>query len=274
MNKILKSILLWIGALIFTLATVYYQRATGPTYPVKGKVIIADHQINYKLIRTFGGDEDALVKIDIPNNNISGSITLKRYLSHDEWLTYPMKVDEDQLIGRIPNQPPAGKVEYIITLHHNGENYVLNEKPTIIRFKGDVPAGVLIPHIILMFTALLFSVRVAFELIFRGSKTKVFTTVVIISMFFGGLVLGPIVQKFAFGSFWTGWPFGHDLTDNKTIFVFIFWSIAWFVLRKKPQNKLWPTIAVVIMLAVYAIPHSTMGSEIDHTKTENAELEK
>ena len=31
----------------------------------------------------------------------------------------------------------------------------------------------------------------------------------------GGLLLGPIVQKYAFDAFWTGWPFGTDLTDNK-----------------------------------------------------------
>ncbi len=273
MNKTLKSILLWIGALIFTLATVIYQRATGPTYPVKGDVTINGQHIDYKLIRSFGGDEDALVKIDIPDNEISGTITLKRYLSHDNWSSYPMKMEEGRLIGAIPNQPPAGKVEYVVTLHHNNTDYVLNEEPAIIRFKGEVPKGVLIPHILFMFTALLFSVRVAFELIFRGNKAKLFTTVVIVTMFVGGLILGPLVQKYAFGAFWTGWPFGHDLTDNKTIFVFIFWLIAWFVLRKKPQNKLWPAIAVIIMLAVYAIPHSTLGSEIDHTKTENAELE-
>ncbi len=73
-------------------------------------------------------------------------------------------------------------------------------------------------------------------------------------------------RKFAFGEYWTGWPFGHDLTDNKTLFTFIFWVIAWFVLRKKPENRVWPLIAVFSMLLVYLIPHSVLGSEIDHTK--------
>jgi len=60
------------------------------------------------------------------------------------------------------------------------------------------------------------------------------------------------------------------LTDNKTVVTFIFWLIAWFVLRKKPMNRVWPIIATVVMLAVYFIPHSVLGSEIDHTKTETA----
>lgn len=274
MNKTLKNILLWIGAVIITLATVAYQRATGPTYPVKGKVEIGSNIIDYTLIRTFGGDQDALVKIDIPDKEITGSITLKRYLSNDEWGTFPMKMEEMQLVGTIPNQPPAGKVEYYITLHSNDEDYELGTEAAIIRFKGKVPLGVLIPHIIMMFIALLVSIRVGFELLFGGNGTKLLTTIVIVAMFIGGLIFGPIVQKYAFGAFWTGWPIGHDLTDNKTIFVFIFWLIAFFVLRKRPQNKLWPSIAMIFMLTVYAIPHSAMGSEIDHTKTENTEINK
>ncbi len=39
----------------------------------------------------------------------------------------------------------------------------------------------------------------------------------------GGFLLGPIVQKYAFGAFWTGWPFGEDLTDNKTAVAVLAW---------------------------------------------------
>ena len=173
---------------------------------------------------------------------------------------------EGKLIGVIPNQPPAGKVEYTIVLHSNSIDYKLNEEPVIIRFKGAVPMAVLTPHIFFMFISMLFALRVGLELFFRRVDTKYYTGVVLVTLFVGGLILGPIVQKFAFGAYWTGWPFGHDLTDNKTLFVFIFWVIAWFVLRKKPQNRVWPLIAVLAMIAVYSIPHSVLGSEIDHTK--------
>jgi hypothetical protein len=40
------------------------------------------------------------------------------------------------------------------------------------------------------------------------------------------MILGPVVQKFAFGEYWTGFPFGTDLTDNKTLIAFIGWIIA------------------------------------------------
>jgi len=80
----------------------------------------------------------------------------------------------------------------------------------------------------------------------------------------GGMILGPIVQLYAFGDLWTGWPFGGDWTDNKTLFAFVFWVIAFFVLRKNRSNRLWPIIAFVALLAIYLIPHSMGGSELDY----------
>ena len=273
MNDKNKNILLWIIAIILTVGLVIYQRSTGPTYPVRGEVTVAGEVIKYKLIRTFGGDKDALVEISTDNKDITGSITLKRYKSFDDWTTSEMNRREGNLVGVIPNQPPAGKVEYTIVLHSNSIDYVLTEEPVIIRFKGAVPLAVLSPHIFFMFFSMLFALRVGLELFFRRVDTKYYTGVVLVTLFVGGLILGPIVQKFAFGAYWTGWPFGHDLTDNKTLFVFIFWVIAWFVLRKKPQNRLWPLIAVLAMILVYSIPHSVLGSEIDHTKNAAQDVE-
>lgn len=296
MNDKLKNTLLWVVAIVLTAGLVIYQRSTGPTYPIRGKVTVDGEVIKYKLIRTFGGDKDALVEIDVDSKNITGSITQKRYKSYDDWSTSEMSrkdgtyvvgvihyvylmlgLDFDRkdwtLVGVIPNQPPAGKVEYTIALHSNGKTYVLTDEPAVIRFKGAVPMAVLTPHIFFMFISMLFALRVGLELFFRRVDTKYYTGIVLLTLLVGGLILGPIVQKFAFGAYWTGWPFGHDLTDNKTLFVFIFWVVAWFVLRKKPQNRFWPLIAVLAMILVYSIPHSVLGSEIDHTKDVNQNTE-
>ncbi len=266
MGKRGLNITLWVLSVVITLALVIYQRATGPTYPIRGEIEIAGEVIDYKLIRTFGGEVDAQIILEIENENVTGDITLKRFKSYDEWSTSDMYRNGNELIGIIPGQPMAGKVEYIITLYYEGNEYQLTEEPVIIRFKGLVPQSILAPHIFFMFMSLLFSIRVGFEVFFRRVDTKYYSGVVLLTLLMGGLILGPIVQKYAFDAYWTGWPFGHDLTDNKTLAAFIFWLIAWFVLRKKPQNKLWPIIAVITMLAVYAIPHSVLGSEIDHTK--------
>ncbi len=266
MNDKNKNILLWVIAVVLTIGLVFYQRMTGPTYPVHGKVTINNKVLKYKLIRTHGGDNDAKVIIETNDESITGSITQKRYKSYDEWSTTQLVREDGALVGIIPHQPPAGKVEYKITLASNGKTYLLNSKPVVIRFKGAVPLAVLSPHIFFMFFSMLFALRTGLELFFRKKDTKYYVGVVLGTLFFGGLILGPIVQKFAFGEYWTGIPYGHDLTDNKTLIVFIFWIIAYFVLRKKPANKLWPALAVVVMILVYSIPHSVLGSEIDHTK--------
>jgi hypothetical protein len=84
----------------------------------------------------------------------------------------------------------------------------------------------------------------------------------IIFLLIGGFILGPVVQKFSFGQFWTGWPLGDDLTDNKTLFALIAFVAAWF-LRKKSYGRWLAIGAALVMLAVYLIPHSMGGSELD-----------
>ncbi len=262
-----KNFTAWILAIIVTLSLVVYQRMTGPTHPIKDKVIINGETFKYKLIRSYGGPDDAEIVINDPDNLIDGTITYKRYKSYDEWSTVPLRHQGGKLIASIPHQPPAGKVEYSITLTDGTNEYQLSEKPVIIRFKGDVPAYILIPHILLMFMAMLFSTRTGIEALLKGPRTLKYSIWTALLLTGGGLILGPIVQKFAFGAYWTGWPFGHDLTDNKTALAFIFWIIAIYKLSRNRENRKWALIAAVVMTLVYLIPHSVLGSEIDHTKT-------
>lgn len=264
----LKNTLLWILAIVLTLSIVVYQRATGPTYPVKGTIEISSGTIDYKLLRSHDTEINAPVEVEVQDKEVTGKLTFKRFKSYDEWTTIDMHRKGGKLISELPFQPAAGKIEYHVSLYKEGKEYKLNDEPVIIRFKGAVPRPILIPHIFFMFISMLFGMRAALEAIFKGDDNRFFVGVTLVTLFLGGLILGPIVQKYAFDAFWTGWPFGHDLTDNKTLATFLFWLFAFFKLRKNPTNRLWPIIAAVVMLAVYIIPHSVLGSEIDHTKTE------
>ena len=125
---------------------------------------------------------------------------------------------------------------------------------------------VVISHVFFIFLAMLFAVRTVLEAIYKRKNVYLFTILTVIFFTVSGIILGPLMQEYAFGAFWTGWPFGHDLTDNKTLVAVIMWIIALFVVRKNRENRLWPIIAFVVMLAVYMIPHSVLGSEIDYTK--------
>ncbi len=133
--------------------------------------------------------------------------------------------------------------------------------------RGDVPAPILITHVGLMFIGLIFSTRAGLEFFSKQPKlrTLILCTIVLFSV--GGLVFGPFVQKYAFDAYWTGWPFGGDLTDNKTAAMVLVWVVAWIALGRSKAPARWALLAAVLTLAVYLIPHSMFGSELDYSKT-------
>jgi len=259
-----KIMLLWIFSFIFTVGIAYYQRKTGPTNPIRGKAEIAGQTVKYKLLRSYDGADDAEIIFKDVDQSIEGMIKYKRLGTEDEWVSFAMQRDGKNLIGYLPHQPPAGKLIYHVALTDGQNNVLLNEDPVVIRFTGAVPLWVLIPHIFLMFTAMMMSTRTGLEALARGKKTYLYAWITLVTLFIGGLILGPVVQKYAFGAFWTGWPFGKDLTDNKTLVAFIFWAIAVWRLFRKPENRTWPVVAMAILLLVYLIPHSMFGSSLDY----------
>ncbi|RLD69921.1 MAG: hypothetical protein DRI98_09350, partial [Bacteroidetes bacterium] len=60
---------------------------------------------------------------------------------------------------------------------------------------------------------------------------------------------------------------GEDMTDNKVLFALLAFLLAWF-LRKKSYGKWLAIGAALVMLAVYLIPHSMGGSELDRESGE------
>jgi len=260
MKKIKTVYWIWSITILFTLFFAYYQRATGPTYPVKGSAIIGGDKISYKLIRSCTSGKGAEIKILAKNDFVTGRIYFKEYKSPQPRNEFWMKRQGDYLSYTLPSLPPSGKMMYQVLLLDNYKSIPLTKKPIILRYKGNVPALILIPHILLMFLAMLFSTRAGIEAILKRSKTFLYSCLTLACLVAGGIILGPFVQKYAFGSFWTGFPFGYDLTDNKTAFALLFWIIAVIVLNKHRENRIWPVIASIMLIIVFLIPHSLLGS--------------
>jgi len=259
-----RSLLLWSVASVITLASAVYQRVTGPTYPLRASVTIGSETFTFRLIRSQENPRDAEISVPVPNRGISGYYEFRRQLSDDPWDRRPLARRGESLIGWIPSQPAASKVQYRIFLEKPGAAPVpVTPEPVVLRFKDYVPRiPVLWPHIALMFVGMLCSNRAGLEALVRGTQTNRLSLWAFIPMVAGGIILGPMVQKFAFGSYWTGWPFGHDMTDNKTAVAVLFWLIAVWRLQKRPEARGWAIAAAVVTLLVFAIPHSVWGSEI------------
>lgn len=271
--KLITNILIWIFAVLLTATVLIYQRMTGPTYPKRGAVEIEKTEYKYALLRSWENEKlvseqkGARISITVPEH-VEGECKYKRLGTSDEWTVMKMEREGDELFTMLPPQPAAGKLLYFVSLMDGDKTIVLNEEPVVIRFKSWIPGWIPPPHVLLIFIALLFSTMAAVEAIRRGKRTFSYTILTIVSMLIGGLIMGPIMQKYAFGAYWTGWPFGQDLTDNKTLVAFIVWVIAFFVLRKNPKNRFWPIFAAIITLSVFVIPHSVLGSEFDYSAGE------
>lgn len=259
----MKVALYWTLAVVITFSAIIYQRKTGPTYDKKVEASIDGQLYKFKLTRSHGGTTDCKIALEIPDQAVSGTLSYKKYPTKDEWTVVEMVRENNMISGSLPNLPPAGKYEYKVSLKKGEQNYSLTgENPVIIRFKGDVPATILIPHIIFMFFAMFLSNVAGIMAIFKHEKFRFYGSLTVIFLFIGGMILGPLVQKFAFGEYWTGVPFAWDLTDNKTLVAFLFWVLAW-AMNRKNSKPVYTIIAFVVMIAVYSIPHSMFGSQLD-----------
>lgn len=263
----MRKYLGWTLALLITLGLAYYQRTTGPTYPVKGTIEYLGNDLKYSMPRSWSKESDASFSLNIPDSAAHGIVMFKRFRSHDEWQTKVLEVKDGKINVVLPQLPHAGKIMYQVWLFDHGKKIPLSEKPLILRYRGDVPAYVMIPHILFMFLSMFFSLAAGVFFFRKRMDLQGLALLATLTLFVGGAILGPLVQNFAFGEYWTGWPLGTDLTDNKTAFSLLVWIVALIVVRKNPHRRGWVLLASVVQLLVYLIPHSLFGSEIDFTKT-------
>ena len=253
----------WIFAFLIAAAAGYYQRITGPTNPLKTEVNTGIQRFPVVFQRSHAGSTDCPVILQIPDIKVKGVLLFRKFPSKDQMNKIDLKREGDKLVAFLPNQPPAGKLEYRVELEKDSTPVkVENVVPIVIRFKGEVPPVVLIIHIVLMFLGMLFSNATGIYAILGIRSFKFFTVLTFAILVVGGLVLGPIVQKYAFNEWWAGIPFGWDLTDNKTLIAILVWLMALEMLRKK-SAAFWVIIASLITIVIFAIPHSLFGSQLD-----------
>ena len=257
-----RTVFLWILAFVITIASAVYQRITGPTYPMKVKAELDGKQLSFSLDRTHGGEGNHVVSILTNDEAIKGTVEWKRLGTNDPFTVVPMMYADGKLSAELPHQPPAGKLEYRVILT---DGKATSTNGTVIRFKGDVPAPVLIVHVFCMFVGMLFSTRAGLEVFNPERKFKRLTDVAFGLLAFGGMILGPAVLWYAFGDLWTGFPIGNDITDNKTLIAFVVWLAAAIAVRKSKNPVRWIVAASIITFFVFLIPHSLWGTQLDYS---------
>ncbi|PIU17848.1 MAG: hypothetical protein COT18_11865 [Elusimicrobia bacterium CG08_land_8_20_14_0_20_59_10] len=260
----MKKVLFWVLSLLVTLFFAVFQRMTGPTHPLGGQASVDGVEISYKLLRSCETGEACPVLRSRAMDGLSGRVSWRRYRTSDQWASEAFSCAAGVCGAKIPSQPPAGKVEYYVKLDAPSAPVRLGDEPVVVRFRGPVPGHILLPHIILMFLFMLFSVRVALSAAFGLQPVPHSVPATVSFLVLGGFLFGPLTQYYAFGQAWTGFPFGHDLTDNKALLMLIFWSAAlWATLRGRAA-RFWILAAFAVTAAVYFVPHSLLGSELNY----------
>jgi hypothetical protein len=254
---------IWIVALLLTVSAGIYQRLTGPTHPYKTEINTGTQKFPVQFLRSHAGNTDCPVILPISDITVKGFLMYRKYPAKVEMTKVELKREGDKLVAFLPNQPPAGKIEYRVDLEKDGVPLKISNGATVvIRFTGEVPTPVLVIHILLMFLAMLFSnVTGIFAIVNIRSYTRM-AFLTFITLMIGGMILGPLVQKYAFNEWWTGIPFGWDLTDNKTLIAILAWLLALVMIRKK-SAKLWIIAASLITIVIFTIPHSLYGSQLN-----------
>lgn len=264
-----RVIFFWVISLIWTLAVLVFQRVTGPTYPLSGTANLGEKKIQFRLQRSHAGSSDHIVTVKVPLRAIQGKIRWKHYKADGPWQEVPMKIVTDapplRLEGSLPHQPPAGKLVYFVHLSHDRERVSLTgDKPVVIRFRGRVPAYGLHPHIALLVFSFWFGTLAFLEALVKGARTYLFAVLTTVCFLVGGMIFGPLIQYYAFGQWWTGFPLGHDLTDTKSLASFVIWLLA--IWRGRTSHlRAWVFVAYLLLMAIYLIPHSVWGSELLYT---------
>ena len=261
-----RSTGLWALAAVLTIFTLVWQRMTGPTYPLRGRVVLGGQRLALRLARSHGGPGDQPIRVLTPDTAITGSVQWKRYSSADAWDTLPLVRHGDTLVAALPHEPPAGKLAYQLRLARGGEREVFPAEPATTRSKGDISPAAIIPHLLCMFAGLLLLLRAGIGALAREPKYRKWAQVGTVLFLLGGFVFGPWMQHQAFGDWWTGVPFGWDLTDNKTLIALLAWLFALWRLRGGKEARGPVVAAALVTLAVFLVPHSLFGSQIDWSK--------
>ena len=281
--------LLWLLALLLAGGAMVYQRATGPTYPYKGTLTTKNQSFKYELLRsheTSGGAPVALPRLA----EAGWVVNWRRFPSTEPYQTLPLQqlsaaereqhpeladVERSTYVARLPAQPAAGKLEYYLTYPASGlpaasPRLPPGEETVVLRYKDPVPDYVLVPHVTAMILVIIIGMRAGLAAVFDPAGTRPLAWTALVLMTVGGMLLGPLVQKYAFGEYWTGFPWGGDWTDNKMLAMWLAWVVACTVLGVSNRavrgvGRATVLAAAVVMTAVYMIPHSMGGSQLDYS---------
>ena len=182
--------------------------------------------------------------------------------------------DGGVLVGLMPAQPAGGRVEYQLVLAGPfGLARIPAGEPVEIRSRGEVPSVLAVLYLLTLALAMAVGVRAGLAALFARSEARPLTWMTAAGMTVGVTILGPLVQRSAFGGYWSGWPLGSNAVDHKALVVWLAWMTAagTLVSAQSVTDRFAQTVVVlatVVLIVVGLLPRSLHLSRLGSPATE------
>lgn len=266
-----------IASLVLTLVLLVGARELSKREPTDVVAEGFGMKLSHRTLTEHFGPEQPLIRVRVePDQGVGVAVCWKLHRSDKVESSPLFLVDANLYQGFVPDFGKGARIQYWVrAMNAKGEVLRIPSSPVTMKFKGRVSKSVLVAHIAFMFAAFFFMVMSLFGAIriLRGQEGKRSTVKaarwVLILSFIGGWPLGFILNRQAFGTLWEGYPFGYDITDNKTQVMFVLWLVSlllvWgsFIGRSEEKDRLgarpfaYTIIAsFLVSLVLFILPHS------------------
>ncbi len=275
-----------IVAFLFTLFLLAFTRKTTAVRSVDKMVEMQGVSIEHVTVPKQVGDEIPVISAKLVGaSEIRLVYKIGKEGEYQSIKMSPKPGEENVFIASIPIHPKGMKAWYYLEAIDRRDSeevkITLPEKssgqvdPIRLKFEGQVPAYVIIPHVLTIFAAIFFATLTLFTAvdIKKGKGTLArsvkYCSVMFLFLFIGFFPFGWAMNYFAFGVLWEAFPFGRDVTDNKSQIMFLIWLSTLFTVKGTVWGKgegrnlvsdrgysslvIFSFIATMIILA---IPHS------------------
>jgi len=272
-------------AFIFTLVLLGFARRVTMVRSVHKTVEKSGIMIDHNTVPKKEGEGDAQIPVKVIGAN---EVKLFYKIEEREFRSVDMTPKEgksDVFVASIPHHKKGTKAWYYIEAQNQIADKEIavtlpdknspNFKPILLKFEGHVSPYIILSHVFCNFAAIFFSVLAIFSAVDlkKGKstlkKSVLFSLFAFIFLFIGFFPLGWALNYFTFGSLWEAFPFGTDVTDNKSQITFLFWLVTLLlvkgtILGKNPSKNLvsektystMVIISFVVTVVMYLIPHS------------------
>ena len=265
---------------VITVALFAIARRTSSNRPGRIEVEAGGLHLSHVEVKEQVGPGEPEVRLSVAPAGSGEAWVLSRS-SRDGMVAHrPMaRAETGEWTATLPDLGKGKRIEYAFSV--TGERRVIARLPAgkddflLVKYKGQYSMPVLVLHIVFMFGSFYFMVQTMMGAvqILREREGKLITVrmmrLAMICVFIGGWPLGFILNYQRFGPVWEGFPFGLDITDNKTQIIFLFWLTAMILVRGSFFGKgeqfdtlgdrgfAWAMVTCfIVSMFLYLVPHS------------------